>query len=124
MINRHLKLDVAVESVCVIFNNMANPLLRMDLLMLDMLKCQLLLLILLVFYGEVQDEQIYQRLDRFSYFFSNLHQKDYLFPPQPLLARRADEQIEEDGGNEEIESQISYERRQCHDINYWANMVK
>ncbi|KAA6386906.1 MAG: hypothetical protein EZS28_017569 [Streblomastix strix] len=28
------------------------------------------------------------------------------FPPQPLLAHRSDEQIEEEGGNEEIDSQL------------------
>ncbi|KAA6367025.1 MAG: hypothetical protein EZS28_037448 [Streblomastix strix] len=32
--------------------------------------------------------------------------KQFSFPPQPLLAHRSDEQLEEEGGNEEIDSQL------------------
>ncbi|KAA6387673.1 MAG: hypothetical protein EZS28_016800 [Streblomastix strix] len=44
-----------------------------------------------------------------SYFLKYLNQvRNYheTFPPQPLLAYRSDEQIEEDGVNEEIDSQL------------------
>ncbi|KAA6364820.1 MAG: hypothetical protein EZS28_039653, partial [Streblomastix strix] len=56
--------------------------------------------------GEEQDGEIFQGLYCISKFLKYLHQGNYSFPPQPLLVRRSDEQIEEEGGNEEIESQI------------------
>ncbi|KAA6364308.1 MAG: hypothetical protein EZS28_040165, partial [Streblomastix strix] len=56
--------------------------------------------------GEEQDEEINNVLYRISVFIKYLQQEDYPFPPQPLLARRALEQIEEEGGNEEIDSQL------------------
>ncbi|KAA6376679.1 MAG: hypothetical protein EZS28_027791 [Streblomastix strix] len=56
---------------------------------------------------EEKDYEIYWGLDQISNFLYNLNQGiKYLFPPQPLLARRSDEQIEEEGGNEEIDSQL------------------
>ncbi|KAA6363923.1 MAG: hypothetical protein EZS28_040550 [Streblomastix strix] len=61
--------------------------------------------------GEENDWGICDRLRYISQFLSSLNKgriNDYSsFPPQPLLARRSNEQIEEEGGNEEIESQIS-----------------
>ncbi|KAA6365742.1 MAG: hypothetical protein EZS28_038731 [Streblomastix strix] len=60
--------------------------------------------------GEEQDLEIYWGLDKISDFIRCLNKgrNDYepSFPPQPLLARRSDEQIEEEGGNEEVESQL------------------
>ncbi|KAA6364024.1 MAG: hypothetical protein EZS28_040449 [Streblomastix strix] len=63
--------------------------------------------------GEEQDDEIYWGLFRISNFLSNLHQGRnndeppfQYFPPQPLLVHRSVEQIEEEGGNEEIESQL------------------
>ncbi|KAA6389470.1 MAG: hypothetical protein EZS28_015005 [Streblomastix strix] len=60
--------------------------------------------------GEEQDREICDGLDSISKFFKLLRQgrKIYLpsFPPQPLLARIFDEQIEEEGAIEEIESQM------------------
>ncbi|KAA6365613.1 MAG: hypothetical protein EZS28_038860 [Streblomastix strix] len=56
--------------------------------------------------GEEQDDEINGRLLRISKFLRHLHQGDYSFPPQPLLVRRSVEQIEEEGGNEEIDSQL------------------
>ncbi|KAA6363644.1 MAG: hypothetical protein EZS28_040829 [Streblomastix strix] len=56
--------------------------------------------------GEEYDEDIWNELYSISNFLRHLHQEDYSFPPQPLLVRRSDEQIEEEGGNEEIESQL------------------
>ncbi|KAA6385189.1 MAG: hypothetical protein EZS28_019285 [Streblomastix strix] len=60
--------------------------------------------------GEEQDEQISIRLGNISTFLNCLNKggKYYIktFPPQPLLAHRSDEQIEEEGGNEEIDSQL------------------
>ncbi|KAA6363862.1 MAG: hypothetical protein EZS28_040611 [Streblomastix strix] len=58
-------------------------------------------------HGEEEDREIQNGLFRISEFLRNLRQGKYnSFPPQPLLARRADEQIEEEGGNEEIDSQL------------------
>ncbi|KAA6380606.1 MAG: hypothetical protein EZS28_023869 [Streblomastix strix] len=59
--------------------------------------------------GEEKDDEIYWRLNHFSKFIRCLNQgRNYneTFPPQPLLARRSDEQLEEEGGNEEIDSQL------------------
>ncbi|KAA6392800.1 MAG: hypothetical protein EZS28_011672 [Streblomastix strix] len=62
-------------------------------------------------HGEEKDDEICDRLFCISQFLNRLHQgrinDEPSFPPQPLLARRSNEQIEEEGGNEEIESQIS-----------------
>ncbi|KAA6375343.1 MAG: hypothetical protein EZS28_029130, partial [Streblomastix strix] len=57
--------------------------------------------------GEEQDEEIWSGLTSISKFLRDIHQgKQNSFPPQPLLVRRSDEQIEEEGGNEEIDSQL------------------
>ncbi|KAA6371835.1 MAG: hypothetical protein EZS28_032638 [Streblomastix strix] len=59
--------------------------------------------------GEEQDLEIRDGLDNISDFLECLNQgrNDYAtFPPQPLLARRSEEQIKEEGGNEEIDSQL------------------
>ncbi|KAA6363332.1 MAG: hypothetical protein EZS28_041141 [Streblomastix strix] len=60
--------------------------------------------------GEEYDNEIYWRLDNISEFIKCLNngRNNYepSFPPQLLLARRSVEQIEEEGGNEEIDSQI------------------
>ncbi|KAA6396258.1 MAG: hypothetical protein EZS28_008212 [Streblomastix strix] len=59
--------------------------------------------------GEEQDYEIFYGLYYIYEFLSNLRQgRNYkaTFPPQPLLARRSVEQIEEEGGNEEIDSQL------------------
>ncbi|KAA6362084.1 MAG: hypothetical protein EZS28_042389 [Streblomastix strix] len=57
--------------------------------------------------GEEQDEEIWSGLNNISKFLRDIHQgKQNSFPPQPLLVRRSVEQIEEEGGNEEIDSQI------------------
>ncbi|KAA6357390.1 MAG: hypothetical protein EZS28_047083 [Streblomastix strix] len=57
--------------------------------------------------GEEQGEEIYYRLSHISWLLRNLNKgRPFTFPPQHLLARRSDEQIEEEGGNEEIESQL------------------
>ncbi|KAA6373584.1 MAG: hypothetical protein EZS28_030889 [Streblomastix strix] len=56
---------------------------------------------------EEYDKEIRNRLFRISQFLKYLIKgNQYSFPPQPLLARRSDEQIEEEGGNEEIDSQL------------------
>ncbi|KAA6366604.1 MAG: hypothetical protein EZS28_037869 [Streblomastix strix] len=60
--------------------------------------------------GEQQDDEIYWGLDCVSEFFNELHngRNNYLpsFPPQPGLSRICEEQIEEEDGNEEVESQL------------------
>ncbi|KAA6355755.1 MAG: hypothetical protein EZS28_048718, partial [Streblomastix strix] len=58
-------------------------------------------------HGEEYDGQIYKGLDYISTFLICLNKgKLYSFPPKPLLAHRSDEQLEEEGGNEEIDSQL------------------
>ncbi|KAA6362311.1 MAG: hypothetical protein EZS28_042162 [Streblomastix strix] len=67
--------------------------------------------------GEEQDDEINHGLGQISYFIRCLNQgRNYnaTFPPQPLLARRSDEQIEEEGGNEEIESQLINKEDRCN----------
>ncbi|KAA6394603.1 MAG: hypothetical protein EZS28_009866 [Streblomastix strix] len=59
--------------------------------------------------GEIQDEEISNGLRYISMFLRELYQGRNLqpsFPPLPLLAHRSQEQIEEEGGNEELESQM------------------
>ncbi|KAA6356785.1 MAG: hypothetical protein EZS28_047688 [Streblomastix strix] len=56
--------------------------------------------------SEEYDEEIFQGLYRISIFLKCLYQGTYSFPPQPLLVRRSVEQIEEEGGNEEIDAQL------------------
>ncbi|KAA6394496.1 MAG: hypothetical protein EZS28_009979 [Streblomastix strix] len=59
--------------------------------------------------GEEQDGWIWSGLNHISQFLNSLHQgRNYnaSFLYKPLLARRSDEQIEEEGANEEIYSQL------------------
>ncbi|KAA6318152.1 MAG: hypothetical protein EZS28_054986, partial [Streblomastix strix] len=61
--------------------------------------------------GEEEDYEISIGLDRISRFLRCLNKGRKSswypsFPPQPLLAQISDEQLEEEGGNEEIESQL------------------
>ncbi|KAA6391458.1 MAG: hypothetical protein EZS28_013020 [Streblomastix strix] len=61
--------------------------------------------------GEEEDEEINDGLYRISRFLRQLHEgSNYWQPslqPLPLLARRTEEQIEEEGANEEIEAQMN-----------------
>ncbi|KAA6319782.1 MAG: hypothetical protein EZS28_054776 [Streblomastix strix] len=75
--------------------------------------------------GEEKDEEIWIGLIDISQFFSNLNKgKQDSFPPQPLLAHRSDEQIEEEGGNEEIDSQLINNGHQNYNIKDYANRAK
>ncbi|KAA6390993.1 MAG: hypothetical protein EZS28_013480 [Streblomastix strix] len=77
-------------------------------------------------HGEEYDNEIYWGLDQISNFLRCLNKWKYYnatFPPQPLLARRADEQIEEEGGNEEIDSQQKNKAFSCN-IKDNANRAK
>ncbi|KAA6366116.1 MAG: hypothetical protein EZS28_038357, partial [Streblomastix strix] len=59
--------------------------------------------------GEEEDDEIFEGLNSIFQFLGYLIQgRNYsaTFQPQPLLARRSNEQIEEEGGNEEIDSQL------------------
>ncbi|KAA6385594.1 MAG: hypothetical protein EZS28_018879 [Streblomastix strix] len=61
--------------------------------------------------GEEQDLEINDGFDRISDFLIQLHQgrNNYWQPsflPQPLLAKRSMEQIEEEGGSEEVDAQL------------------
>ncbi|KAA6367807.1 MAG: hypothetical protein EZS28_036666 [Streblomastix strix] len=61
--------------------------------------------------GEEQDDEIRNGLDYISRFLSELHlgRNDYQpsFQPLPLLVRRSEEQIEEEGADEEIDAQMN-----------------
>ncbi|KAA6377854.1 MAG: hypothetical protein EZS28_026620 [Streblomastix strix] len=62
--------------------------------------------------GEEQDKEINDGLDRINNFLRELHEgkNDFYqlsFQPLPLLARRTEEQIEEEGANEEVEAQMN-----------------
>ncbi|KAA6356391.1 MAG: hypothetical protein EZS28_048082, partial [Streblomastix strix] len=76
--------------------------------------------------GEEQDDGIRYGMDFISDFIRCLHQgknKYSSFPPQPLLAHRSDEQLEEEGGNEEIDSLQKYKGDYGH-IKNSANEAK
>ncbi|KAA6397954.1 MAG: hypothetical protein EZS28_006513 [Streblomastix strix] len=77
--------------------------------------------------GEEYDKEIYQGLNYISDFIRCLNKGKNnfaTFPPQPLLARRSDEQIEEEGGNEEIDSQLINKGYQYRNIKHRANETK
>ncbi|KAA6366368.1 MAG: hypothetical protein EZS28_038105 [Streblomastix strix] len=78
--------------------------------------------------GEEQDDEIYNGLRSIYLFISELHEgrnNDYKpsFQSLPLLARRSEEQMEEEGANEEIEAQMN-NNGYVGDIKNWANRVK
>ncbi|KAA6353897.1 MAG: hypothetical protein EZS28_050576 [Streblomastix strix] len=61
--------------------------------------------------GEEQDEEIYYGLRSIYLFLRELHLGRYndwqpSFQPLPLLVRRSEEQMEEEGANEEIDTQM------------------
>ncbi|KAA6392545.1 MAG: hypothetical protein EZS28_011931 [Streblomastix strix] len=63
-------------------------------------------------HGKEQDSEIWYGFNSISDFLNNLNQGRIddcqpSFPHQPLLVRRSVEQFEEEGGNEEIEAQMS-----------------
>ncbi|KAA6403442.1 MAG: hypothetical protein EZS28_001034 [Streblomastix strix] len=79
--------------------------------------------------GEEHDKEICNGLSFISWFLRALHEgrnKDYQpsFQPLPLLARRSEEQLEEEGANEEVEAQMINKREGYYDIKYWANCTK
>ncbi|KAA6377894.1 MAG: hypothetical protein EZS28_026578 [Streblomastix strix] len=60
--------------------------------------------------GEEQDEEIQNRLQCIFSFLNELHAGNNYqlsFQPLPLLVRRAEEQLEEEGAREELEAQIN-----------------
>ncbi|KAA6391986.1 MAG: hypothetical protein EZS28_012489 [Streblomastix strix] len=79
-------------------------------------------------YGEEQDKEINLGLFRISLFLNELHSgRNYSssVPPQPLLAQSSEDQIEEEGGIEEVEAQLFNKRQQYGDkIKYCAGRAK
>ncbi|KAA6362577.1 MAG: hypothetical protein EZS28_041896, partial [Streblomastix strix] len=77
--------------------------------------------------GEEQDAELFNILDHFYYFLRQLHQGitywQRSFQPLPLLVRRTEEQIEEEGANEELEAQIKNNGNWGR-IKYWATGAK
>ncbi|KAA6360297.1 MAG: hypothetical protein EZS28_044176 [Streblomastix strix] len=76
--------------------------------------------------GEERYQEICNGLHNISWFLRELHEgrNDYpSFQPLPLLVRRTEEQIEEEGANEEIEAQMKNNAYQGR-IKYWANKAK
>ncbi|KAA6403402.1 MAG: hypothetical protein EZS28_001064, partial [Streblomastix strix] len=78
--------------------------------------------------GEEQDKQIRQGLNHIFWFLKDLRQgrNDPLyqqFPPLPQLARRSNEQIEEEGGNEDVDAQMN-NNGEVFNIKYWAKLAK
>ncbi|KAA6385056.1 MAG: hypothetical protein EZS28_019414 [Streblomastix strix] len=76
--------------------------------------------------GEEQDVEIYVGLNHFYSFLRQLHEGRFWqrsFQPLPLLVRRTEEQIEEEGANEELEAQI-INNGYYSSIKYWANEAK
>ncbi|KAA6383789.1 MAG: hypothetical protein EZS28_020686, partial [Streblomastix strix] len=80
--------------------------------------------------GEQEGNEIANVLGNISKFLQSLHQGRKTdefnqipsFPQQISLARRLDEQIEEEGGNEEIESQLI--NKKIYDVTSWAKDAK
>ncbi|KAA6380181.1 MAG: hypothetical protein EZS28_024292 [Streblomastix strix] len=76
--------------------------------------------------GEEQDLEIFYGLMHIFYFFRELHEGrnwQPSFQPLPLLARRSEEQMEEEGANEEIDAQMKNKGR-YGDIKREANDAK
>ncbi|KAA6371028.1 MAG: hypothetical protein EZS28_033446 [Streblomastix strix] len=77
--------------------------------------------------GEEQDDEIWNGLDRIYLFLRELHEGRYdwqpSFQPLPLLARRSDEQMEEEGANEEIDAQMINNGYDSN-IKGWAKWAK
>ncbi|KAA6401236.1 MAG: hypothetical protein EZS28_003236 [Streblomastix strix] len=80
--------------------------------------------------NEEKDEEILNELFHIFNFLRALHERrnwQPSFQPLPLLARRTEEQIEEEGANEEIEAQMSnYRKVQGYysDVKQQANKAK
>ncbi|KAA6363557.1 MAG: hypothetical protein EZS28_040916, partial [Streblomastix strix] len=77
--------------------------------------------------GEEQDKDIRNGLRSISRFLIGLHEgRTYgqpSFQPLPLLARRTEEQMEEEGASEELEAQMNNNGDDGH-IKFYANRVK
>ncbi|KAA6354563.1 MAG: hypothetical protein EZS28_049910 [Streblomastix strix] len=77
--------------------------------------------------GGEQDAKIYNVLNHFYDLLNELHEGRYYyqqsFQPLPLLARRTEEQMEEEGANEEIEAYMNY-KGFYENIKKQANRVK
>ncbi|KAA6379299.1 MAG: hypothetical protein EZS28_025176 [Streblomastix strix] len=76
--------------------------------------------------GEEQDKEILDVLMHIQWVFKALPKgsNDYpSFQPLPLLARRTEEQIEEEGANEELEAQMKKNKYGSY-IMIWANKAK
>ncbi|KAA6354284.1 MAG: hypothetical protein EZS28_050189 [Streblomastix strix] len=77
--------------------------------------------------GEEEDEEILKVLEHFSCFLGELHEGRYyrqlFFQPLPLLVRRTEEQMEEEGASEELEAQIN-NVGYFGDIKFYTNKAK
>ncbi|KAA6375904.1 MAG: hypothetical protein EZS28_028570 [Streblomastix strix] len=77
--------------------------------------------------GEEEDWEIFNVLNHFYYFLRELyegrHYQQLSLKPLQLLARRTEEQIEEEGANDELEAQIKNNENNSY-ISVWANKAK
>ncbi|KAA6399990.1 MAG: hypothetical protein EZS28_004486 [Streblomastix strix] len=78
--------------------------------------------------GEEHDKEIYSGLNRITRFLRDIHEGrnnrwQPSFQPLPLLARRTEEQIEEQGAIEELEAQMN-NKGYYSGIMYWTNEAK
>ncbi|KAA6367382.1 MAG: hypothetical protein EZS28_037091, partial [Streblomastix strix] len=78
--------------------------------------------------GEEQDAEIWNVLNSIYNFLRQLHEgktndQQPSFQPLPLLARKTEEQIEEEGSNEEIEAQMNNNENNGY-ISVWAKFAK
>ncbi|KAA6390872.1 MAG: hypothetical protein EZS28_013604 [Streblomastix strix] len=107
---RHLKLEIAVDGVRGIFRYLVILSAHSELINARYVGVLVIAISTASGSGEEQDVEISNRLNNISDFIRCLNQGRYYnetqFPPQPLLVRRSVEQIEEEGGNEEIQSQL------------------
>ncbi|KAA6355298.1 MAG: hypothetical protein EZS28_049175 [Streblomastix strix] len=75
-----------------------------------------------------QDKEIFQGLSYISDFLRQLHEgRNYptSFQPLPLLAHRSEEQMEEEGGSDELEAQLINKGIYIgNSIKYWVNLAK
>ncbi|KAA6401957.1 MAG: hypothetical protein EZS28_002522 [Streblomastix strix] len=79
--------------------------------------------------AEEQDAEIFIELDHFQFFLRQLHEgktndQQPSFQPLPLLVRRTEEQIEEEGAIEELEAQMENRGFYLSSIRKWANRAK
>ncbi|KAA6315836.1 MAG: hypothetical protein EZS28_055354, partial [Streblomastix strix] len=76
---------------------------------------------------EYGDWELFNGLVNISRFLGDIHQGKRFypsFPPLPVLAKTCEEQIEEEGGSEEVDAQLINNNNKYCNVKYYADLVK